>query len=183
MVISQLQALNHIEDQNYACVFFFFKEKNGFGKTQSDFLVIVYFHSPFLHKQTGTRPSPLWQSTLTPHCQQEPMVTPLYQTVSSALLYLLPAKSQIGGWEMFCGPNKRTKVVKTPLYKSVGGWLLGVGRVWARRGQLVFQGPACSLATVTHGEAAPGRETGADQRQFCRDSWFITEQWLPFKCR
>lgn len=38
-----------------------------------------------------------------------------------SLALLFSAESQIGGWGVFCGPNKRAKVVRTPLYESVGG--------------------------------------------------------------
>lgn len=74
------------------------------------------------------------ESTLTPHCQQEPISTPppssnlLYSALSSLALSF-SAESQIGGWGMFCGPNKRAKVVRTSLNESVGGWgkMVGVG--------------------------------------------------------
>lgn len=89
---------------------------------------------PSFHKLEGTSSTPLCEFILTPHCQQEPIHIPPPSKKSlccSALLSLaLPfsAKSQIGGWEVFCGPNKRAKVVRTPLYESVGlGW--GVGGV------------------------------------------------------
>lgn len=92
--------------------------------------------TPSFHKQARTSSTPLCESILTPHCQQEPIHIPLPSNslFCSALLSLaLPfsAKSQIGGWGVFCGPNKRAKVVRTPLYESVGG------EQWPK--QLVFQ--------------------------------------------
>lgn len=54
---------------------------------------------------------------------------------------------------MFCGPNKRAKVVRTPLYESVGGG--GAVTQTASLSSLGLHGPTglgCSLATVTHGE-------------------------------
>lgn len=82
--------------------------------------------TPSFRKQAGTSSTPLCEFILTPHCQQEPIHNPppSKSLFCSALLSLaLPfsAKSQIGGWGVFCGPNKRAKVVRTPLYESVGG--------------------------------------------------------------
>lgn len=86
--------------------------------------------------------SSYWHHT----ANRSPSTSPLPRKKSlccSALLSLaLPfsAKSQIGGWEVFCGPNKRAKVVRTPLYESVGlGWGVGGlgGGQWPK--QLVFQ--------------------------------------------
>lgn len=53
---------------------------------------------------------------------------------------------------MFCGPNKRTKVVRTLLYESAGR---GAVTQTASLSRLSLHGPTglcCSLATVTHGE-------------------------------
>lgn len=82
--------------------------------------------TPSFHKQARTSSSPLCESILTPNCQQEPIHIPLPSNslfYSGLLSLALPfsAKSQIGGWGVFCGPNKRAKVVRTPLYESVGG--------------------------------------------------------------
>lgn len=59
---------------------------------------------------------------------------------------------------MFCGPNKRAKVVRTSLNESVGGW--GKMVVVGGGGGAVTQtaslsGLGRSLATVTHGETEP----------------------------
>lgn len=99
------------------------------GKVQQHGLSLntgLFSLNPFFHKQAGTSSTPLCKSILTPHCQQEPIhiPPPSNSLFSSALLGLsLPfsAKSQIGGWGVFCGPNKGAKVVRTPLYESVGG--------------------------------------------------------------
>lgn len=86
------------------------------------------FPQLLLPKQAGISSTPLCESIVTPYCQSEPIHNPLLQTASSALpcssllSLALPfsAQSQIGGWGTFCGPNKRAKVVRTPLYESVG---------------------------------------------------------------
>lgn len=134
---------------------------------------------PPSNKQARISSTALWESILTPHCQQEPIHTqtllpthppPSNSLFCSALLSLalaFSAKSQIGGWGVFCGPNKRAKVVRTPLYKSVwGGGGVGVESGVRRGGGAVTQtaslsglglhgltGLGCSLATVTHGES------------------------------
>lgn len=53
------------------------------------------------------------------------LVTPppsksLFCSTLPSLVHSFSAKSQIGGWGVFCGLYKRTKVVRTLLYESVG---------------------------------------------------------------
>lgn len=107
---------------------------------------------------------------MTPHCQQEPIHIPppsssLFCIALPSLALPFSAKSQIGGWGVFCGPNKRAKVVRTPLYKRVGG---GAVTQTASLSGLGLHGPTglgCSLATVTHGERELHWEKGGVGRQ------------------
>lgn len=111
-----------------------------FGKTLSTVSLSLntdpFSSAPPFYKQAGTSSTPLCESILTPHCQQEPIYIPppsnsLFCSPLPSLALPFSAKSQIGGWGVFCGPNKRAKVVRTPLYESVGG------EHWPK--QLVFQ--------------------------------------------
>lgn len=53
---------------------------------------------------------------------------------------------------MFCGPNKRAKVVRTPLYESAGRGAVTQTASLSSPGLHGPTGLGCSLATVTHGE-------------------------------
>lgn len=79
---------------------------------------------------------------------------------------------------MFCGPNKRAKVVRTPLYESAGR---GAVTQTASLSSLGLHGPTglgCSLATVTHGEreGARVRKWGCWETGFHKDSWSTSEE-------
>lgn len=102
----------------------------------------------------------LCEFMLTPHCQLEPILgdpppptsKSLFCSTLPSLVHSFSAKSQIGGWGVFCGLYKRTKVVRTLLYESVGR---GAVTQTASLSSLSLHGPTglcCSLATVTHGE-------------------------------
>lgn len=138
--------------------------------------------NPSLHKQAGT--SSMWVLTdTTLPTGAHPRPPPSNSLLCCALLGLaLPfsAKSQIGGWGVFCGPNKRAKVVRTPLYESVGG---GAVTQTASLSGLGLHGPTglgCSLATVTHGEREPEWEKrGCCETGFRKDSWSTSEDWSP----
>lgn len=93
----------------------------------------------------------------TPSLQQSPLLA------SSQLNSLFFSIDPDWGLGMFCGPNKRPKVVRNPLYKSVGGRRCARGVQWPK--QLVFKGLSRSLATVTHGETGPELKKGGDERQ------------------
>lgn len=53
---------------------------------------------------------------------------------------------------MFCGPNKRAKVVRTLLYESAGRGAVTQTASLSSPGLHGPTGLGCSLATVTHGE-------------------------------
>ena len=55
------------------------------------------------------------------HLCPPPTSKSLFCSALLSLVLRFSAKSQIGGWGVFCGPNKRAKVVRTLLYESVGG--------------------------------------------------------------
>ncbi len=83
---------------------------------------------------------------LTPNCQLEPVHPP--PTVPSQLP-IFSKRNQSGGRGALCGPNKRAKIVRTPLFKDGGA----VAQT-ARLSGLCSNEPTglcSSLATVTHG--------------------------------
>lgn len=112
---------------------------------------LIFCESPYWHHTANKSPSP------PPNPQQPLFCSALF---SSSWLSPFSAKSQIGGWGAFCGPNKRAKVVRTPLCEGGGG---GAVTQTASLSGLGLYGPTglgCSLATVTHGEWERARERG-----------------------
>lgn len=84
---------------------------------------------------------------------------------------------------MFCGPNKRAKVVRTPLYESAGRGAVTQTASLSSPGLHGPTGLGCSLATVTHGEGegAGVRKCfffwGAEaETGFHKDSWSTSEE-------
>lgn len=84
---------------------------------------------------------------------------------------------------MFCGPNKRAKVVRTPLYESAGRGAVTQTASLSSPGLHGPTGLGCSLATVTHGEGegAGVRKWvffwGAEaETGFHKDSWSTSEE-------
>lgn len=103
---------------------------------------LLLYESPYWHHTANRSPSTHKPSYPPTH----PPSNSLFCSALLSLALAFSAKSQIGGWGVFCGPNKRAKVVRTPLYKSVwGGGGVGVesgvrrggGGQWPK--QLVFQ--------------------------------------------
>lgn len=102
-----------------------------FGKTLTT-LSYSFNPPPFCLQETALL---LHTDTTLPtgdHLCPPPTSKSLFCSALLSLVLPFSAKSQIGGWGVFCGPNKRAKVVRTLLYESVGG-----GGQWPK--QLVFQ--------------------------------------------